>query len=329
MILESLYAHFMRKRRSTNLAKRHEFTPSCPIISVGNITTGGTGKTPAVQWLTRVLQQEGYKVGIAGRGYKGSLSKVGALVSDGQKTFLTATEAGDEAFLHARNLTGAIVAIGANRQQAVELCTQNNADVVILDDGFQFWSLPRNFDLVLLDAQKPLGPNGKLLPVGRLREEPEVLSRADAILFTRSQGSNKAELEALVRKYSIAPIFYSIHAPLDLKNELTGETLPLEWLSSQKIEALAGLANNQQFFSSLRNLQADIQNEINGHDHQTWSGEERKNQKYPLIVTEKDAVKMNFENHSTLPVLSLRIGLDIENENELRTLILGKLSPSS
>ena len=326
-MLDKIYAHFLEKRRAQNLAKRADFALEIPILSVGNLTTGGTGKTPAVQWLARFLAAQNSQIGIAARGYKGEKSGIGALVCDGKTVFESAKTAGDEAILHARNLPGAVVAIAAQREKAVEICVQNGAQVVILDDGFQFWSLPRRFDLVLLDAQKPFGPNEKLLPLGRLREEPQALGRADAILFTRSENADKTALETRVRRFCDAPIFWSVHAPRDLKNEQTGEIVPLEWLRNREIEAIAGLADNAQFFDSLQKLGAKIRAKHEGKDHQNWSGQERENQKFPAVTTEKDAVKMRF-NSEELPVFSLRIALQIERESELQSLILGKLGRS-
>ena len=187
---EAIYAHFLRQRRARFSQNPTRFV-GCKIVSVGNITTGGTGKTPTVQWLARRLMQNEKRVAIVSRGYGGTLSKAGAVVSDANRVLVSAHEAGDEPILHARALENVPVVIGRDRVRAVQTTTENFApDVIILDDAFQYWSLFRDFDLLLLDARKPFG-NGHLLPRGRLREEPKQLQRAHAILLTRSDAADR------------------------------------------------------------------------------------------------------------------------------------------
>ncbi|HEX8463208.1 MAG TPA: tetraacyldisaccharide 4'-kinase [Abditibacterium sp.] len=341
--METLYRALMSRRRAHNLARAALETVPCPIICVGNLTTGGTGKTPAVQWLAQSLQNRGWKVGIAARGYGGSASDAGMLVSDGRPPFKSALEAGDEAVLHARNLPSAVVAIAKNRHRAVEVCVQNGAQIVILDDGFQFWSLPRVFDLVLLDAKQPWG-NKHLLPRGRLREEPASLRRASAILLTRCDRTSAEEIEKTrleIGRFSFAPIFLSRHAPRDLRNEKSGEIIDLGFLKRREIKACAGLADNSQFYASLSRLGAAqitrLKRERGDHHNWKlgdfrWQGAPPLNdhqrlvfERLPLVTTEKDAVKLNLDWFGG-PVLSLRIQLEIENEGELQRLIWSKLS---
>lgn len=333
----------MHQRRAANLKRRERESSPCPIISVGNLTTGGTGKTPAVQWMTRFLQSQGVTVGVAGRGYGGSLSEAGALVSDGRGALVSASEAGDEAVLHARDLPDAIVTIGKDRHLAVELAVQKGAQVVVLDDGFQFWSLPRAFDLVLLDAKHPFG-NGHLLPFGRLREEPEDLERADAILLTRAGRATSEQLEFWMNKlrdWTDAPVYLAHHASSDLHDEKSGEILPLSWLQHRSIKAFAGLADNEQFYSTLRSLGASHLTLLTRQhgDHYQWKASDfswaeaalQINQyqsaafdELPVVTTEKDAVKLDprwFKEQ----LLSLRIALKIEGESELQSLISSKL----
>ncbi len=308
----------------------------CPIISVGNITTGGTGKTPTVQWLVRQLQNCGYKVGVAARGYGGTLSERGGLVCDGEQTFLSAREAGDEAVLHARNLPGALVAIAQNRHHAVDLCAQEGAQIVVLDDGFQFWSLPRVFDLVLLDAKKPWG-NGRLLPLGRMREERAALSRASAILLTRA---DRPTLEELARnrrdigQWTKSPIFEAFHAPLDLRDEKSGAILPLSALKDQDVRACAGLADNTQFYRLVRELTGrtvdtplrERGDHYHWQKHDFWQWVSERIGGTPLITTEKDAVKID-PSWIEEQFLSLRISLRLrDGDDELRNLIVNSLN---
>ncbi len=326
----------MSRRRARNLERRARETAFCPIISVGNLTTGGTGKTPTVQWLVRVLQARGQRVGVAARGYGGRLSETGALVSDGQTTFLSATDAGDEAVLHARNLPDCVVAIGADRHRAVALCVEAGAQIVVLDDGFQYWSLPRDFELVLLDAKRPFG-NGRLLPLGRLREERAALERADAVVLTRADRPKMDELErnrSEVEHWTKAPIFDAFHAPRDLRDEKLGETLPLSHLKAQDVCAFAGLADNTQFYRLVRELTGlpvDTPLRERGdhykwkkHDFWQWTSGALGGK--PLVTTEKDAVKIDPDWFQE-SLLSLRIELRFRaDEDALVKLILDKLN---
>ena len=327
----------MSRRREANLSRgRRDSVAPCPIISVGNITTGGTGKTPTVQWIVRELQASGWKVGVASRGYGGTHSERGALVSDGEQTFLTALEAGDEAVLHARNLPGSPIAIAGDRHHAVDLCVSAGAAVVVLDDGFQFWSLPRVFDLVLLDAKRPFG-NGRLLPLGRLREERAALARADAILLTRADRPTMLELESThrqIRDWTKTPVFEAFHAPLDLRDEKSGELLPLNRLKHHHVRAFAGLADNTQFYRLVRELtgvNVDTPLRERGDHHQwqkrdLWQWTSGRLDNTPLITTEKDAVKID-PNWISDQFFSLRIALRLrDNEDELRRLVLDSLN---
>jgi tetraacyldisaccharide 4'-kinase len=341
--VEWIYRRAMQSRRATNLKRRQREIAPCPILSVGNITTGGTGKTPTVQWATRFLQAKGLRVGVVGRGYGGSLSEAGALVSEGRGALVTAAQAGDEAVLHARDLPDAIVVIGKDRHQAVNLAVHQGAQVVVLDDGFQFWSLPRAFDLVLLDAKEPFG-NGHLLPFGRLREEPEDLERADAILLTRAGRATREQLEfweSKLRDWTDAPVYLSHHGASDLYDEKSGEMLPTSWLKGRSIKAFAGLADNEQFYSTLQNLGAAHLVKLSrahGDHHQwkksdfSWADAALQINQYqssqfdalPVVTTEKDAVKLDPHWFSE-QLLSLRIALKVEGESELQRLISSKL----
>ena len=191
--LEAAYYFFASRRKRNAEAHRVDF-PATKIISVGNLSTGGTGKTPVVQWLAKSFADEGVKAAIVARGYGGEYSGRGAIVSDGEKILLTSQQSGDEAFLHARSLRSTPVVIGRDRVAATRMAIEKFApEIVLLDDGFQYWSLARDFDLVLLDARRPFG-NGKLLPSGRLREPQSALRRASGVLLTRADAANADEL---------------------------------------------------------------------------------------------------------------------------------------
>ena len=332
--LEAVYHYFYARRKRAAQTNCVAF-PATKIISVGNLSTGGTGKTPVVQWLAKSFESEGVKTAIVARGYGGEYSQCGAVVSDGEKILLTASQVGDEAFLHARTLLHTPVIIGRDRVATTRSAIEKFApEVVLLDDGFQYWSLARDFDLVLLDARRPFG-SGKLLPIGRLREPQSALQRASGVLLTRADAAGEAELERAreeIGKWTSAPIFISNHAPLSLRDEAGGEIHELGVLPALPVAALSALANNESFFQSLQKLKAEVRSTLARGDHHRWSEKEvrqfasdaqRKGAKV-LITTEKDAVKLDSAWCEDLPLWSLRIEIKIENENELWGLISEK-----
>ncbi len=320
-----------QRRRFASLPPTH--IAGCKIISVGNITTGGTGKTPMVQWLARHLQQRGARVAVVARGYGGSLSRAGAVVSDGRQVFLNAREAGDEPLLHARALPGVPVVIGRDRVTAARRAVQQfGANVVVLDDGFQYWSLHRDLDIVLLDARRPLH-NGRLLPRGHLRELPAELRRAHALVLTRADRAREEQRSASRRhlaRWTSAPIFEACHAPTALRDEKTGRDMTLETLHDARVCALSALANNAAFPATLRELGASVMEHVARRDHHAWRAGELQSVARrasaagatAVVTTQKDAVKIEGAWPGPPPLWSLAIELRLSaGEDELRALI--------
>ena len=219
---------------------------------------------------------------------------------------------------------------------------QYGAGAVVLDDGFQFWSLPRAFDLVLLDAKNPWG-NGHLLPVGRLREEKTEIGRADAVLLTRVERptlERLAQTHAEIRELTDAPVFESWHKPLDLRDEKTGEILPLSLLKNNTVKAFAGLADNRQFYRMLRGLGVPFVNTLvrERGDHHRWRARDfnwsvpdvdvmgRRYQTFGAVVTtEKDAVKVDPDWFKQ-ELWSLRIALEVRDDAaQLEELMWGRV----
>jgi tetraacyldisaccharide 4'-kinase len=335
---ESVYRHFYCKRKR-DAESRRVALPEVSILSVGNISVGGTGKTPAVQWLARRLQNAGLRTVIVGRGYGGEYSARGAIVSDGARVLLNARQAGDEAMLHARALPSTPVVIGRDRVMATKTAIEKFApQAIVLDDGFQYWSLARDFDLVLLDARRPFG-NGKLLPVGRLREPQAELKRADGVLLTRADAATQEEIEAAksaVQEYSNAPLFLARHAPVSLHDENGGVNSPIEVLRSRRVAAMSALANNEEFFRSLQSCGAQIASTLSRRDHHFWrenevrefaklAGEQGATE---IITTEKDAVKIASDWTAPLPLQSVVIEMQIESETALWELICAHIKYS-
>lgn len=336
---EKIYEYFYRRRKQEAESRQVKFD-NVRIVSVGNLTTGGTGKTPCVQWIARRLQREGLKTVVIGRGYGGEYSRQknasGAIVSDGAQFFLDAKQAGDEAILHARSLKEIPVLIGRDRVAAVKTAIEKFApNVIVLDDGFQYWSLARDFDLVLLDSKKPFG-NGKLLPLGRLREPMEELQRADGVLLTRADAASESELSqtrARIKELTIAPIFQATHAPVYLLDESSGARLELGVLASRRVAAVGALADNENFFASLKNLGAEVVSTLARRDHHQWRENEirefsqraQEQGATAIITTEKDAVKMDAAWAQPLPIYSVGIEMRIENESALWDLVRAKI----
>lgn len=324
---EAIYAHFLKKRRTRFMQNPTRFD-TCKIVSIGNITTGGTGKTPAAQWLARRLAQNEKHVAIVSRGYGGTLSKTGAVVFDGKRVLVSAREAGDEPLLHALALENVPVVIGRDRVRAVQSAIEKFApDVIVLDDAFQYWSLARDFDLVLLDARKPFG-NGHLLPRGRLREEPQQLQRAHAILLTRCDAVSENELRAIrnqIAQFCDAPIYTSQHVPTILRDETNDRVLDVAELRNEKIAAISAIADNIGFACSLETLGAQIVASCARRDHFAWRENDvrifAKNAvdkgAKAIVTTAKDAVKIPTKSCAPLPLWVLDIELRIDNEDAL------------
>lgn len=342
-LLESIYYYFYLRRRrrfesraAQRAAREFQESFSCKIISVGNITTGGTGKTPTVQWVARRLQERGARVAVVARGYGGKLSQTGALVSDGKHILLDAEQAGDEPVLHTRALPGIPVIIGRDRLAAVRRAvTESGADVVVLDDAFQYWSLARDLDIVLLDARRPLD-NGRLLPCGRLREPPTALRRADALLLTRSDlatAAQRRETRERVARYTSVPCFEASHAPVALRDASRGVLRKLDELRAMPVYALSALADNNAFAATLRACGATVVGQAARRDHYRWQVAEVKEIARQaqlagagaLVTTEKDAVKIEESWTQPLPLWSLGIELKVTNETDLLDLIRAKV----
>ncbi|MFP3981570.1 MAG: tetraacyldisaccharide 4'-kinase [Desulfobacterales bacterium] len=231
----------------------------CRVISIGNITAGGTGKTPMAIYLARQMQQMGYRPAVLSRGYMGGAEKTGAVVSDGRSLFSDPQTAGDEPFLMACRLGGVPVLVGANRYQSgMRAVTEFDPDMIILDDAFQHRQLSRDLDLVLIDAKHGIG-NGHLLPFGMLREPASGLARADAVVLTRSEKKQKVPdlpvspdtpvFRAGQLPY-LAGIYDSGQHP-QLHVSALAQSAGFECLAGRRMFAFSGIAQNREFRSML------------------------------------------------------------------------------
>jgi len=307
----------------------------CPVISVGNITAGGTGKTPCVIWLSQMLQEQGFKPAVLSRGYGGKSSSPANIVSDGSNILLSSTIAGDEPRLIAQSLKGIPVITGPKRILTGKKALDNfGVNVLICDDAFQHRQIFRDINLVLLDSQAPLG-NGYMLPRGSLREPAEALRRADAFILTRSNEAMATNviISRLAAAESI-PVFVSSHKPIDAVKGDYSIKLPLTELQGKKVCAFAGIARPDSFKKLILAAGAQIISFDIFPDHHRYSQKELdnirnnflKNKADLLITTEKDGMRLQEFTEFLNGIYLLRIELEIISAGDsLKNFILEKL----
>jgi tetraacyldisaccharide 4'-kinase len=301
-----------------------------PVISIGNITTGGTGKTPLVEWVARTIASHGQKVCILTRGYGRKDPHLQVIVSDGYVVLASPAEAGDEPYLLATKLTGqAAVISSADRIAAGEEAINDfGTQCFVLDDGFQHLRLARDLNIVTIDATNPWG-GGKLLPHGRLREAPEGLSRADCVVITRCDQAGDVEklCAEISRLIGGRPIFKSSMRPVrvvSLKN--AGETLA----APARVAAFCAVGNPGSFFENVRRLGFEIELQRSFPDHHVYSQSEvdsliRDAGGSSLMTTAKDAVKLRTLSF-TVPCYVMEIEIAIDDGEEFTRLIVDAAS---
>lgn len=313
-----------------------EHNLGCTVVSVGNITVGGTGKTPVVELLARELTAGGRKVAILSRGYK-SVPKpfitrlfekiirkkaifIPRIVSDGQSLLLDSRTAGDEPFMLANNLRGVVVLVDRDRVKSGLFAMKHfDADILLLDDGFQYVRLDHRIEITLVDSQAPFG-NEHLLPRGTLREPPANLSRATHILLTKCSKAENPELVSRIRRYNrTAEIITTTHHARHVRNLLTGEVKPLDFLNGLRVGSLCGIAAPESFEGALRKLGAHIELSKIYTDHHRYSDREIENfinrcsrrNLDAILTTEKDAVRIPRILDAAVPLYYLRVEIDI------------------
>lgn len=314
-----------------------ERTLGCLVISIGNLTVGGTGKTPIVEKFADALRTGGRRVAILSRGYKsvphpGSKkrgSKNGAqpprVVSDGKSLLLDSLTAGDEPYMLANNLKDVIVLVDKDRvKSGLFAIKELKADTLLLDDGLQYLHLKHRLDIVLIDRQAPFG-NEYLLPRGTLREPPRNLRRASYIFITKCTGEPNDQLIARIREYNrTAEIIECAHQPLHLQNVFTGERLPLEQLRGEFIGSLCGIAQPDSFEDGLKKLGARIELSKRYTDHHRYTEAELQSfinrclrrDLTMSVTTEKDAVRFPRLMNPEVPIYFLRVEIKILSGHE-------------
>ena len=312
----------------------------CLVVIVGNLTVGGTGKTPVVEKFARTLTDRGRKVAILSRGYKSKkepfLKKMlrklthgqedpPKIVSDGETVFLNSEEAGDEPYMLASNLPGVVVLCDKNRVKAGSYAIRRfGCDTLILDDGLQYLPLKGRLNLLLVDKTNPFG-NQHLLPRGILREPIKHLSRASYILLTKSDGEqDRALLELIRENNSKAEIIECAHQPQYLQRIGAEQRLPLTALKSARVLAFSGIACPESFETMLRDAGAEIRYNKRFLDHHRFSRYEirklyKRSEDFDLdmiVTTEKDFVRLPTDIKAPIPLYYLRLEIDILSGEE-------------
>ncbi len=280
------------------------------VISVGNMTTGGVGKTPVVSEIAKYLVNLGQRVAIVSRGYGGKLdnSKIN-MISDGTSVYFDAVQAGDEPYWLAENTQGAYVFTCRNRYLAAKMAVEKfGIQVIILDDGFQHRKLHRDLDIVLMDSVKGFG-NEHLLPAGPLREGPEALERIDKlVVVSKSVKHETAERVAkIMQKRLNIPTSVCYTEPDYVYNIKTGQRL-MEGLA---VTAMCAIGQPQQFYDFLSDYQ--VVKTVTFDDHHQYAPIDIVDISGSIITTEKDAVKLARFDRDNIYALKLKTVIDVEN----------------
>ena len=312
----------------------------CLVVSIGNLTVGGTGKTPVVEKFARALQSGGRRVAILSRGYKSVPHKrywldrlrnknidPPRIVSDGKELLLDSLTAGDEPYMLAHNLTDVIVLVDKDRVKSGRFAIDKwKVDTLLLDDGLQYLHLKHRLDIVLVDRQAPFG-NEFLLPRGTLREPPHNLRRASYIFITKNSGESNETLRQRIRRYNrTAEIVECAHKPLYFQNVQTGERLPLDRLRNTFIGSICGIAAPDSFENALKQLGAHLNLAKRYIDHHYYTEAELKSfiarcirrDLAMIVTTEKDAVRMPRlpESELKVPIYFMRVEIEILSGHE-------------
>jgi len=306
------------------------------VIAIGNLTLGGTGKTPVVEKFARELRDAGRNVAILSRGYRSKpppfhvwlLNKIllredqtpPRVVSDGKSLLLDSEMAGDEPYMLASNLKDVVVLVDKDRVKSGRYAIEKfSCDTLLLDDGFQYWRLRgRRHDVVLVDRQQPFG-NEHLFPRGTLREPHSHLARAHTIFITKSDGNTSELRERISKLNSAAAVIECIHSPLYFEDVFSGERRRLDFLTGKKVASLSGIAQPEGFEQSLVKLGAELVYSKRFADHHRFTQQEilnvinrsKKRAAEIIVTTQKDAVRFPKIDRRDLPIYFMRVEIKI------------------
>ncbi len=313
-----------------------DHTLGCQVVSIGNLSVGGTGKTPVVEVFARALQQRGRRVAILSRGYKSTprplwqrlVAKITLqedrippkIVSNGRSLLLDSEQAGDEPYMLASNLKDVVVLVDKDRVKSGRYAiSKYGCDTLLLDDGFQYLALKSRLDICLIDRNNPFG-NHYLLPRGTLREPIANLKRAHYIFITKSSELGAKKLRKAIRQFNDqAEVIECAHQPLYLQDVFTGERHSLEKLQGRPIGAISGIAVPESFEEGLVGLGANLVYAKRYADHHRYSQQEiinminrsLKRGATAILTTEKDAVRFPKIDRRDIPIYYLRVEIRI------------------
>ncbi len=319
-----------------NVRILRDSTLGVQVIAIGNLTVGGTGKTPVVEKFARELTDQGRNVAILSRGYRSKptpfhvklMNKLlfredttpPRVVSDGKSLLLDSEMAGDEPYMLASNLKDVVVLVDKDRVKSGRYAIQKfGCDTLLLDDGYQYWKLRgRRQDIVLIDCQQPFG-NERLLPRGTLREPPSHLTRASVVFITKSDGKTEALRRRIAELNPAAAIIECIHHPLYFEDVFTGTRSGLDLIRGLKVASLSGIAQPESFEQSLVKLGGELVYSKRFADHHRFTQQEvlnvinrsKKRQADAIITTQKDAVRFPKIDRRDLPMYFMRVEIKI------------------
>jgi tetraacyldisaccharide 4'-kinase len=309
-----------------------------PVLSVGNLTLGGTGKTPVVILLVDWLLAQGKRVAILSRGYRRTSTDPYLVVSNGERLLVGPNEAGDEPFLMAQRCPKAIVAVGADRYELGDwVLDRFPIDCLVLDDGFQHLGLYRDVNILLVDATDAEGL-AAMVPAGRLREPLQAAVRATAIVITRAEAP--AQVAEVCRKLqaAIGPMpgpIQVVFRPESLVPVVTGSSQPLSWFKGKTALLCSGVGHAGSFRTLVERIGVKIVGEAVYADHHTYTSQDIEQlrvrttelQAELVVTTEKDAGKLAILLHPTDSWWAVRLTTNITvGEDRLKQLILNQLN---
>ena len=278
----------------------------CPVVSVGNITAGGTGKTPLVEYLARWFARKNFRTAVLARGY-------GRVDGGGPD---------DEDLISEMELENVVRLAGRDRVvQARRALSDYRAQLLVLDDGFQHYRIQRTLDIVTIDATNPFA-GGRLIPRGLLREGPAALRRADLVVLTRTDQASPSELEALRRR--VGPAVETVHKPVHVRSLGNRKRYGIDWLRGRPVYAFCGVGNPEAFRRTLDSIGAQVVKFRAFPDHHPYTApdlrrlnaEAQEFMAEALLTTEKDAARLNAEGFD-LPLTALRVEIEITRNEEL------------
>lgn len=333
--LEKVYAFSLKNKRKRDIKNQQKL--SVPVISIGNITAGGTGKTPCMIRIANEIKKEGHHPAILLRGYKSQWENKGGVISDGIHMLVDRKIAGDEAYMTALRVPGVPIYIGKNRELSAKRAINDGADVILIDDGFQYWKLYRDLDILLIDGINPFG-NTHLLPCGILREQLSELKRANLFILTKSDQiteNEKNDIKLILKQWApCTPIIEGNHTPkgciaLSAWKEKKYETIMK--FTNDNVLLASGIGNPKSFSHTAKEIGLHPVAEIHWDDHHDYTEKDIREiaQKAKslflnkVIITEKDAVKIGdfslaFNCGVDFYVLPIEMTFALKDEEILR-----------